>query len=452
MKKVLFMALLSTAVLFFTGCGSDNADSVVDTRSVEIPIDTNLAYAYKTEPQGEKYVLYYADPRPEEHGLNRVIRIDYRDWNWTAIDCNGSNPHSIDRAGWSNKFYVRTQNSYSFDVVDFDTGKVKTVDMNHTKAADGTELYHRPRAIGAYNDKYKIQLLSVKNRPAVDVIDVKTDTILTVLGDNQTDSQSTATGHALWFDEDHCGVIDRVHPQVWLYRVERDGNGTLRFTLTQKFKLRGTIHALERVDHPVKEEDKYLFYATYEGNAKANPAVAPAVAEIRFDPFGETLEETRYVSFPDSTHIIDNVPPITHHLGVSPDGRYVVVPDFDGSVYFVDRRTFKIVKKLKAGLGAAHINFAPKYDVAIITSHFDQYVTIIDLKTLTVKDDVYITDHTFDPNDKHLLQPHFSYVDPDGRYFYTFATQDGDFVRIDLQRDEVDKRLHTGGAPEQAHS
>ena len=441
--------------LFMGGCNSDDGETLVDTRSVEIPIDTNIAYARGVEPGNNPYVLYYADPRPEENGENRVLRIDYRKWSFKAITCKGVNPHSVDRAGWSNRFYVRTQNSYSFDVVDFDNDTVKTVDMNNTYTEDGQLIHHKPRAIGAYNNKYKIQLLSVKNIPAADVIDVKTDKILTVLGDNNATpiSSGSATGHSLWFDEDHCGVIDRVHNLVWVYRVERDESGALTFTLTQKFPLEHSIHALERVDHPQNEEDLYLFYATYEGDVTASPKIYPAVAEIRFDPFNETLEKTRSVEFPQSDEIVDvngyDIKPITHHLGITPDGRYIVAPDYDGSVYFVDRRNFKVVKRLNAGYGAAHVNFSEKYDVAIVTSHFDKYVTVIDLKTLTVKDDIFITDHEYHG---HLLQPHFSYVDPNGRYFYTFSTQDGDFLKIDLETDEVVDRLHTGGAPEQAHS
>jgi DNA-binding beta-propeller fold protein YncE len=459
MKKYLSIALMASALLFMSGCGDDN-ETYVDTREIELPIDTNIAYAYKVEPNGEKYVLYYADPKIAENGLNRIIRIDYRNWDYRAIVCNGINPHSVDRAGWSNRFYVRTQDSYSFDIVDFDTDSVQTIDMNHTHAADGTELYHKPRAIGAYNDKYKIQLLSVKNRPAVDVIDVTSrsdrpdEVILTVLGDNNsTVTSGSATGHALWFDEDHCGVIDRVNKYVWLYRVERDETtGKLTFTLTQKFDLHYSIHALERVENAKNEKDTLLFYATYEGDATADPAIPPAVQEIRFDPFEEKLSYTRRVDFPESVHIIDGVKPITHHLGISPDGKYLIAPDFDGSVYIVDRDTFKVVKKLPAGLGAAHVNFSELYDVAIVTSHFDDYVTIIDMKTLSVKKDIKITDHEFDPEHPHLLQPHFSYVDPNGRYFYTFSTQDGDFLKIDLKTNEVVDRLHTGGAPEQAHS
>lgn len=452
LKQTLMGGFALAATLLLSGCNND--DTLVDTRSSVIPFDTNIAYARDVEPNQNAYVLYYADPRPEENGLNRVLRIDYRKWSFEAIDCQGVNPHSIDRAGRSNRFYIRTQNSYSFDVVNFADGSVKTVDMNGTRTEDGQLIHHRPRAIGAYNDKYKIQLLSVKNVPAADVIDVTTDRILTVLGDNTTTvSSGSATGHSLWFDEDHCGVIDRVHDLVWVYRVERDGNGSLSFTLTQKFELGHPVHTLDRVENPQNEEDLYLFYATYEGDVSASPKIYPAVAEIRFDPFEETLEKTRYVEFPQSDEIIDlhghPIKPITHHVGVTPDGKYLVVPVFDGSVYFVDRHSFRVVKRLQAGYGAAHVNFDPKYDVAIVTSHFDRYITVIDLKTLTVKDDIYITDHEYHG---HLMQPHFSYVDPNGRYFYTFASPDGDFIRIDLSTDEVDKRLHTGGAPEQAHS
>jgi len=446
MKRYLFILLATVSILFLGGCNNGN-DEFVDTRDKIIPIDTNIAYADIAEPFGDKDVLYYADPRPEENGLNRALRINYRHMTYEDLTCNGINPHSIDRAGTTNKFYMRTQNSYSFDVVNFANQTVITVD-------DGTELYHKPRAIGAYNRKYNIQLLSVKNRPAVDVIDVATNNILTVLGDNVTTIGSgSATGHALWFDEDHCGVVDRVNPQVWVYRVERNAtNGQLQFTEIQKFNLQYPIHTLERVEHAKTEDDTYLFYATYEGDATLNPPRPPSIAEIRFDPFTGTLQKTRSVEFPNSVTIINGVKPITHHLGITPNGRYLIVPDFDGSVYVVDRKTFTVVKTLNAGLGAAHVNFSEKYNVAIVTSHFDQYVTVIDLKTFNVKADIYISTHSYDPNHPHLLQPHFSYVDPNGRYFYTFASQDGDFVKIDLKTNQVVDRLHTGGAPEQAHS
>ena len=112
----------------------------------------------------------------------------------------------------------------------------------------------------------------------------------------------------------------------------------------------------------------------------------------------------------------------------------------------------EVEKILHAKLGAAHIEFSVQENVAVITNHFARELTIIDMETLTVKKHLQISHHGFNPNEKHLLQPHFSYLSEDGRYFYTFATQDGDFLKIDLQTLEIVDTLRTGGAPEQAHS
>ena len=135
MKKLMVYLFVSLSVLFMTGCNNEE-ENFVDTRDRIIPIDTNIAYG------DENGSLYYADPRPEENGLNRALRIDYRNMRFEELTCNGTNPHSIDRAGTTDKFYMRTQNSYSFDVVNFKTQTVKRIDMNHTLAEDGSELYH----------------------------------------------------------------------------------------------------------------------------------------------------------------------------------------------------------------------------------------------------------------------------------------------------------------------
>ncbi len=75
------------------------------------------------------------------------------------------------------------------------------------------------------------------------------------------------------------------------------------------------------------------------------------------------------------------------------------------------------------------------------------------MDTLTVKKEIQIGfNHEFNPNDIHLFQPHFSYVSPDGKYYYTFATQDGNFLKIDLDSLEIVDKMHVGGTPEQAHS
>ncbi len=162
---------------------------------------------------------------------------------------------------------------------------------------------------------------------------------------------------------------------------------------------------------------------------------------------------TRTVDLTKSTEIVHGRPPITHHSGITPDGKYLVVPVFDGNVYFIDRSSMKVDKILKAALGAAHVEFSKSLGYAIITNHWSNELTIIELATFTIKKRITLSKtQKFHEEEPHLLQPHFSYLSKDGKYFYTFATQDGDFLEINLETLEVERKLHTGGAPEQAHS
>jgi hypothetical protein len=408
-----------------------------------IPIDANI------ELGGESNILYYADPRPEENGQNRALRIDYGTMTFEALTVRGINPHSIDRAGETDRFYIRTQNSYSFDVVNFNTKNVKTVD-----------LPYKPRAIGAYNKKHNLQLISVKDMPVIGVIDVSQDRVIRTVGNQNTYNASqitsnagsgSATGHAIWLDEDHFVLIDRVNRVMRVYRVSKRDDGGFNFQQTSSITTGTALHALERVVHPKTRKDLVTFYALGEGDL--TKGFSPYILELSFDSTTGNLSRTGKTAWlSSSTQEINNVKPTTHHAGISPDGKYLVVPVFDGKVYFINRKTMDVEKTLQAKLGAAHIEFSAQEGLAVITNHFAQELTIIDMKTLSVKKNLRISNHGFNPNEKHLLQPHFSYISPDGRYFYTFATQDGDFLKIDLQTLEIVDKLHTGGAPEQAHS
>jgi hypothetical protein len=415
------------------------APSMVGT----IPTDSNIQLG------DESNILYYADPRPEENGKNRALRIDYGTMTYKALNVKGVNPHSIDRAGDTDKFYMRTQNSYSFDVVNFKEDSVKTV-----------RLPYKPRAIGAYNKKYNLQLLSGKDKPVVGIIDVSQDKVIKTVGDQHTYNASqitsnagsgSATGHALWLDENHFILIDRVNRQIKVYKVSKDDDGTFNFIRTSTIVTGTALHAVERVTHPKTRKDLVTFYALGEGDI--TKGFSPHVLELSFDSTTGNLSRTGKAAWlSSSTQEINKVKPTTHHAGISPDGKYLVAPVFDGKVYFIDRETMKVEKVLQAKLGAAHIEFSEQENIAIITNHYAQELTFIDMETLTVKKHLRISNHGFNPNEKHLLQPHFSYLGEDGRYFYTFATQDGEFLKIDLQTLEIVDRLYTGGAPEQAHS
>ncbi len=411
------------------------------------PIDSNI------ELGGDSSTLFYVDPRPEENGFNRALRINYDTMTFDQLHVDGVNPHSIDRAGETNRFYIRTQNSYSFDVINFDTQEVKTVSLGD----------HKPRAIGGYNKKYNLQLLSAKDMPVVDVIDVDTDSVIATLGDRHTYNKAdltsnagsgSATGHSFWLTDDYFALIDRVHSDIRVFKVNADGKS---FSQTSVLHAGTAFHAIERVVHPQTKEDLTTFYGYGEGDLTRN--IVPYIMKLSFDTKTGILSRAKKANGEDaiawlsrSNQKVNNVNPTTHHGGITPDGKYFVAPVLDGKVYFIDRKTMQIAKVLDAELGAAHIEFSAPLNLAIVTNHFDHRLTIIDLKTLTVKRQLTISDHRFDPNNKHLLQPHFSYLSKDGRYFYTFATQDGDFLKIDLETMQIVDRLHTGGAPEQAHS
>ncbi len=410
-----------------------NAESL--HAKANIPYDSNL------ELDHEKGFVYYVDPRPEENGLNRAIKIDYLNWSFEDLNVSGNNPHSLDRAGDSDKFYVRTQNSHSFDVINFKTKEVKSVDMGE----------HKPRAIGATNLKHHLQLISVKNRQVIDVIDTTTDSIIAHLGD-EAETPGVGTGHALWFDDDHFGLIDRKAPQIVIYKVVPQG-GSFNFVETDRVPTRTSLHAIERVSHPKTRADLVAFYGNGEGNIAKGGDKVPYIQAYTFDPVAGKLIEGIRTDLVQSNAVVQGRPPVTHHAGVSPDGKYYVAPVFDGHVYIIDRSTMQVVKVLNASLGAAHYEFSKSLNYAIITNHWSNELTIIDLTTLTVKKRITIsTTQHYDQAHPHLLQPHFSYLSEDGKKYYTFATQDGDFLEINLETFTVDRKLHVGGAPEQAHS
>ena len=426
----------------------------------KIPIDSNL------ELGNEKGILYYVDPKVEEGGENRALRIDTNSMTYQEISVDGMNPHSIDRAGKSNKFYIRTQDEYSFDVVNFTNDTVKTVPLED----------HKPRAIGAYNDQYKIQLLSAKDMPIVDIIDTKTDSVITTVGDRHTFNPSdihgncgtAATGHTIWLTKKHFILIDRVHSQLKLYKVSKRW-GKLRVVLKDIVKCQTPVHSIVRKENvfsnPWKRNiffnlwggnlflnswHKFTYYALGEGDV--DHGVPPFVLKLRLIPFLDKLTYSTYPLYPSNTTIA-GVKPTTHHGGITPDNKYLIVPVFDGKIYIINTRTMQTKKMIDTKLlGAAHIEFSTSRNVAIITNHFSDKITILDLNNLTVKKYLTISHHKFDPNNKHLLQPHFSHVSSDGKYFYTFATQDGDFLKIDLDRLEIVDTLRTGGRVEQAHS
>jgi len=481
-----------------------NTNTVRTIESV-LPHDTNLYYAKRN---GEEGYLYFADPQPSEHGKNRVLRVNYESMQFNEANdsvvltedaylLSGkafSNPHSIDRAGKTNKFYVRTQNAYSFDVVDVRDGKFeydKTIPLfTHI---GGTEVKYSPRAFGAYNAKYDIQLLSGKNTSEhyamVGIVDVKTDKVIKHIAHPIEQNTTSATGHARWLDENHFAVIDRGNHAVEVYKVFINDEDHIDVKRTSTVDTITPLHTLERINDPQNSDERYLFFGMAASGKTKGKTFPPSVEKFVFDPKTGRLTlapGNAIVSFSQTDYNRlkkEHIPATTHHAAITEDGKYIIVPVFDGKIYKIDIETMNIVGCVTTctdkGLGAGHVEFSETLGLAVITNHWSPYLTIIDMSDNKFELKGYLKiykegDHDrYDPESKHLMQPHFAHISEDGQYFYTFASQDdGRFVKIDLEKilklergcdgvlqfdnssDDSDilKAIYVGGAPEQAHS
>ena len=395
-----------------------------------IPEDSNTALG------GETDIVYIADIREEDGGKNRAIRIDAQNMEAEIFDIKkGSNPHSIDRAGDSNKFYVRTQSSTSISVINFETGSEKTVDLG--------DLF--PRTAGATNLKYGIQLISSHNKPVISIIDVKTDKIIGRVGDETVTAPNMANGHPVWFDNDHFGLVDRVNNDIRVYKV-RMRNGKRTFGKTDVLRFKSSAH----IAHTMVKVSPNKFFVMGEGDVDND--IRPFISKIEFNDSNGTLQILDSTTLKQSDKRVKGVDPVLHHGGISPNGEHFYATNLDGKTYIIDRESMEIEKVIETGLGAGHVQFSEAENVAIITSHFATYVTIIDLDTLEVKAEIEISNTQFDEDNRKLMQLHNPLVSKDGRYFFTAASQDGDFVKIDLRKLKVDSKLHVGGILDQTSS
>ena len=476
---------------------------IVHPRDAVLPRDTNLYYA----PYNEKGYLYFADPQPDENGKNRVIRVNYE--NMTFNENNDSiiltndaylisgkthsNPHSVDRAGKTNKFYVRTQNAYSFDVIEAKNGKLeylKTVPLSVN--INGINVQYSPRAFGAYNAKYDIQLLSGRNASGYSVtaiVNVKNDEVIKTIAIPISGSGSNVTGHAKWLNVDYFAVIDRGNHAIHVYKILKNSVGTIDIVETDTIDTITSIHALERVENPKNSIDLHTFYTMGVSSGSNGSSINPFIQKLIFD-----VTTGKFVSsvcgagdiadFGDTDYsnlAAKNISAATHHASII--GDYIYVPVYDGKIYKINRNTMTIVGRVdtgtEEGLGAAHVVYSKPLNLLVVTNHWSPYITVIDISnnqfTLKGYMKIYRDGHhdIFNPNEIHLMQPHFAQISDDGKYFYTFASQDnGRFVKVNLEElvkvepngdkifeynndsnnSSIMKSIDVGGAPEQAHS
>jgi len=189
----------------------------------------------------------------------------------------------------------------------------------------------------------------------------------------------------------------------------------------------------------MKKRDKHVYYAVEEGNR--NELTSPAI--LRFKLRGTKLVETARVE-------LNSIDPATydasvmgaHHASFRPDGKFIYVGSAEGHLFVIHRQTMKVVKAIDVGLGAGHTTFLSTRHQAIITNHNDTFVSVIDTRNHKWLRNVEVA-ATRSPDYKS--QAHTSGVSLDRQYFYSTASHDGVFYRIDLDTWVVDKTLPVEG-------
>lgn len=417
--------------IFLTGCGSDAAAVKQTSNFKTLAESVEESNASKTT----NAYAFYGDTQ-----LERVVAIDVNKMELIhEVNTSGENTYTVGQAGDLNKLYAITRGSNALDVIDLESMEIlKTI-----------ELQHHPRSC-AYNAVLGLQLVSGVDKVMTSVIDVETDTVVAVVGEDKEVSPkdyggSNATGHPFWLTSDKFAQLNRDARQIEIYKVVKCDDGSWNVSLSQCIKTPTSPHHIigsgnDGMDGDFHSEDtqKDTYYVVTEGSQ--NDLIPPKLLEIIYDDCDFTIN--REVSLADEN--VENMG--AHHATLHPTEPYVYMASTNQIVYVIDIDVMSIIATVEAGIGAAHTTFVPQKNLAVITNHFDTFVTIIDTTTHTKKVDVNVSGPS---QNGTISQSHTTYVDPKGDFFYAFATDNGIFYELDLTTLEVSRTLETGGTPKQ---
>ncbi len=383
----------------------------------------------------------------EEYGIrafygdkleDRVVVIDVEAMTLTkTVDTVGMDPYPVDQAGKLDKVYAVTRGSNSMDVINASTLEPMGL----------IELEHFPRSSEAYNSVLGLQLVTGVDKPMASLIDVNTDKVVAVVGDSSLDSiidygGSNATGHPFWFDDNRFALIDRGSRTIKMYIVvKRKGRrGGYNVMLLDTISTPTAVHHFVKRDtSELMGPEQFAYYALAEGSPDAD--IAPTV--LKYVLKNNKLHFIAQADLAETGDaIIANMG--SHHADVHPNGKLMYVGSSEGNVYVINMLKMRMVKTIEAGLGAGHTTFVPERNIAIVTNHRDTFLTIVDTEKHQK-----ITNITVSGESIHgeILQSHSSFVHPNMDFFYAFATDNGIFYELDLEKLEVTRELDTGGTP-----
>ncbi|MCF6244019.1 MAG: hypothetical protein L3J43_03165 [Sulfurovum sp.] len=445
MKNIHKIGTLVLSLSMLLGCGNtreDNKSSIYESTKQENQYDGTLTAFYGDITQ------------------NRVVGIDIKNMAIVAdIDTEGVKPYTIGRAdgknGTLNKLYTMTRKSPWIEKVDLTThellGKI--------------DLAHTPRSC-AYNEVMGVQLVSGVDKPMSSLIEPKSDMVVSSVGRKTLVSPSdfggsNATGHPVWLNANTFALLDREVRKVDVYKVTKNGN-TWTSTLVSSLDTPTSIHhfigkGTDGMDGGISIGDTPTdtFYAVAEGSATDD--IAPAILKLKLQ--NNTLSIVGSVSFDEEAtraahqhgnhgHKPENEAEVTggHHATMHPDGKHIYVGSSAGYLIVINKVKMKKIREIPTGEGSGHTTFVPQRNLAIVTNHNANFITIVDSKKHKKIKDLVVSGASI--NDV-IMQSHTSFTDATGDFFYAFASNNGVFYEVDLSSLAVTRTLNTGGTPVQ---
>lgn len=369
--------------------------------------------------EGVENLAYYGD---WDNNVVQIIDID--NMKLLRTISTGDGPYGIDQQG-ANKAYALTRRTESMTVVD-----------NYTLDYDGLlYLQHRPRSTN-FNANTLLSLVSGGDKAMTSIIRTDMDKVTKVVGVDAVTTPhdfggSLSTGHPLWVSDHHFFMLDRAGRQIQLWN--RDGD-----MLSSLDTVTSVHHIFQPPASTLEPGEGNVFYAVIEGNQ--DEEVSPGILRFRIER--NSLKQTAQVDLhgfdPENLDISTMG---SHHADFHPDGQFVYIGSAEGHVFVIDKISMEVIAMVDAGVGAGHTTFLPMRDQAIITNHNSTYMTVIDTVNHQFVRNIEVAE---DASSDFKSQAHTSGVSLDMKYFYSAASHDGDFFRIDLDSWEVIK-LEIGG-------
>ena len=390
--------------------------------------------------------LYYADEDDTKH---RVLAMD-RENMLLARDIpltDTAHAGSVDRAGFTDRMYVRSA-TFSNDP----DAHIEVINAVSGKWIKKIPLNYRPRSSGGFNRYRNLQAISTKDEAYCNVIDIDSDTVVITVGVDHTtetiggNDGGNATGHTVWLDANHFALLDRYRNNIQVYKINED-YPPYTTTLTSTLDTLTGCHSLRSAEAGLLLQDR-TFFAAIEGSTAVKDNVLPQLWKLSFDSSTGVLAQVDTMVFPGVT--VDwNI----HHFGIM--GDIIAVPIMqlsggNGEVFTINKDAWTLTgKQYTAGNGSGHCEGSVSQNMIVVTNHYGNDVTLIDLDDDSV---VNVEIATEIESYGTYIQSHANHVTEDGLYYHFFETANGIFMEIDLVAKTLTRQITTGGKPIQSVS